>query len=747
MSKTVTVEKETQCNLPSPAPEIRKVRDSTYKIKDTIASVSTKAGVSVEKARVATQVVAEKLYDHRFELSVPTQSENPPPSKKPRKSEDFQEYKNVLPSPKTINKFKHKKALRQEIIAAKALYSKKETTTVTLHFDTTSRSRINGDWPALILNFKDDNPFECRMLNLRALPFGFEDREQIVCLVVETLTRLTVAGKKLNVTVNDLWCKIDAFMTDSVTKNLKVVEGVAKTLNFKHIPYHILCKSHTCERMDSDNLSSLSNIEGQIGLRELIIRREPCLKSFLRGRKCVVEAAMEALLKLVATEGDGKTISLGPLFDLKLEEAGVHKSLCLYKEKRFTRMGYQAGAILDCLPYFRQILDETPLNNLLVRNCRIYLENDFIIAGLKALANFTYKVTMPYLNCVEKSDQNYLVEMLPKLHRDLLNADMDTLCDYHVDWTHVNMENHTPTTDLDNHLMKQLCLDAAAGVFLQCNREYWTSSATTTEKRAKALHELTPEQRKNLPTNNLCCERYLGRFGYIAAQSAAQSNKNFKGKRIRDDLMTIQETDDQPRIDRAMISVIKELDEMEIVWTEQQKKKQREKLLDNLKKKKKSIEFVDIVLKKCKEHHGPVTSVQELKQLVQKKSPNLKSQLRLEIQYHRETHRLDAEVRSDLCKVNSLSVQDMIENLSAILSEDPEADESISFPCEDEIMAIIINARTVEEKSNSTENQTEKDDSLILQPNQPVAVVWDVRGKKNWYMGFFIDTNDDGTCR
>ena len=153
-------------------------------------------------------------------------------------------------------------------------------------------------------------------------------------------------------------------------------------------------------------------------------------------------------------------------------------------------MGYQAGAILDCLPYFQQILDETPLNNLLVRSCRIYLENDFIIAGLKALANFTYKVTMPYLNCVEKSDQNYLVEMLPKLHRDLLNADMDTLCDYHVDWTHVNMKNHIPTTDLDNHLMKQMCLDAAAGVFLQCNREYWTSSATTTEKRATALHEL-----------------------------------------------------------------------------------------------------------------------------------------------------------------------------------------------------------------------------------------------------------------
>ena len=80
---------------------------------------------------------------------------------------------------------------------------------------------------------------------------------------------------------------------------------------------------------------------------------------------------------------------------------------------------------------------------------------------------------------------------------------MDTLSDYHVEWTHVIMKKHVSMTDLDNHLMKEMNINAAAGVFLQCNREYWTSS-TTAEKRATAVHELTPEQRKNLSTNNLC---------------------------------------------------------------------------------------------------------------------------------------------------------------------------------------------------------------------------------------------------
>ena len=110
----------------------------------------------------------------------------------------------------------------------------------------------------------------------------------------------------------------------------------------------------------------------------------------------MVEAALEALLKLVAHEGDGNTISLADLFTLKLDEADIHKTFSLYKEKRFARLGYQAGAVHDCIPYFQQILNNTPLNNLLIRACRLYFENDFIIAGFKALANFTYNVTMPF---------------------------------------------------------------------------------------------------------------------------------------------------------------------------------------------------------------------------------------------------------------------------------------------------------------------------------------------------------------
>ena len=285
--ENIKVDKKTQVNIKNPTDPIRLVRNSTYEILDTISSVSTVAGVSVAKARKATREVCKRKYGDLYELEAPEE----PVRKKPRTAEDYQAYANVLPSETTVNKFKHKKAITQEIIAAKALYSKKETTKVTLHFDTTTRSRIDGDWPSLILNFKDDDPLECRMISLRPLFFAYEDREQIIKLVVQTLERLSVAASKLNVTASDLWEKIDAIMTDSVSKNLKIEEGVAEALQSTHIPYHLLCKSHTCERLDCDNLTTLGQIETQIGLRDLLLRREPLLKSFLRSKKSVVEAA------------------------------------------------------------------------------------------------------------------------------------------------------------------------------------------------------------------------------------------------------------------------------------------------------------------------------------------------------------------------------------------------------------------------------------------------------------------------
>jgi len=142
--------------------------------------------------------------------------------------------------------------------------------------------------------------------------------------------------------------------------------------------------------------------------------------------------------------------------------------LSLYKEKRFSKMGYTAGAIVECIPQFRAILEETSHTNMLTEACKLYLESEYIIAAMRALANFTHRVTMPYLNCIERSNQNELVKLLPKLCADLKEGKMDTMKPFHVPWTHVNMSLQEPASPFDHHLLKMMCEHAAKGVEMQC---------------------------------------------------------------------------------------------------------------------------------------------------------------------------------------------------------------------------------------------------------------------------------------
>ena len=129
-------------------------------MKDAIATVSYRCAVSIPKARIAFQTVCDKMYGHRYYLTSEEQEEFEPSvtlinneqrkSKKPRTADDYARYKNVLPSPRMVAEYKHNKALHQEIAAAKALENLEEGTKVTLHYDTTGRSRVDGEWPSLL---------------------------------------------------------------------------------------------------------------------------------------------------------------------------------------------------------------------------------------------------------------------------------------------------------------------------------------------------------------------------------------------------------------------------------------------------------------------------------------------------------------------------------------------------------------------------------------------------------------------
>ena len=173
-----------------------------------------KCNLSVEASRLAFKTACGSFYGHNYFLSkeeaINNQSDvrtsssissssssrrsrqsftlSEASKKVPHTVEDWGIYEFVLPSTRTLTDHKQYKAVQHENLAATALYLKPDNIKSTLHFDATSRSQIDGDWPALILVFSDK-----RRYSLRPLFFAFEDRQNIVRLIVETYKRLASA--------------------------------------------------------------------------------------------------------------------------------------------------------------------------------------------------------------------------------------------------------------------------------------------------------------------------------------------------------------------------------------------------------------------------------------------------------------------------------------------------------------------------------------------------------------------------
>ena len=126
---------------------------------------------------MAKQTVCREIYGDNYLLE---------PSihiKSPKTSEDFAHYKYVLPSAKICRTCKHDASLTKEQNAAEMILSKVPPTKVTVQFDSTQRSRIPGDWPAIILIFMKEGHAE--YVPLRPIYFAFEDRGQIVSFFIE----------------------------------------------------------------------------------------------------------------------------------------------------------------------------------------------------------------------------------------------------------------------------------------------------------------------------------------------------------------------------------------------------------------------------------------------------------------------------------------------------------------------------------------------------------------------------------
>ena len=76
---------------------------------------------------------------------------------------------------------------------------------------------------------------------------------------------------------------------------------------------------------------------------------------------------------------------------------------------------------------------------------------------------------LPLLYAVEICNQDELCDIFPNLYKDLLNCNLETLHAYHIVYQHIKVSE--PSSEIENEIIKNMCIEAAKTIEHQFGRE------------------------------------------------------------------------------------------------------------------------------------------------------------------------------------------------------------------------------------------------------------------------------------
>ena len=140
--------------------------------------------------------------------------------------------------------------------------------------------------------------------------------------------------------------------------------------------------------------------------------------------------------------------------------------------------------------------------------------------------------------------------------------------------------------------------------------------------------------------NNIPAERHLAAFGRRVPMANFR-NKKFKVKAIRKYMTLYQSTTFSNSTKNKNFQVVmKLLNDMEMVWADEQKELKKAKILEKLEKAKNVAKYTQKLLQICKSWRGPVTSVEELHQILKGNANQQEKIVQTELSFFRDTHTL-----------------------------------------------------------------------------------------------------------
>ena len=145
------------------------------------------------------------------------------------------------------------------------------------------------------------------------------------------------------------------------------------------------------------------------------------------------------------------------------------------------------------------------------------------------------------------------------------------------------------------------------------------------------------------------------------------------------------------------------------------------------------------LLRACKAWSGPVTSGEELRQCLSGRDDQ-QHVLRTEMSYYAHTHKAERIANRDLYRLNGISFQEMLENLTILLQNVDDCGSTATtanLPTNSDVLKALA-------KHNCETTFVPAVEDEFTKVNQMCAVLWQEDGGYQWYLGYVKEVSQNG---
>ena len=208
------------------------------------------------------------------------------------------------------------------------------------------------------------------------------------------------------------------------------------------------------------------------------------------------------------------------------------------------------------------------------------------------------------------------------------------------EWTSISSSFQLPPCRADSLaalLLRELKVEASVLLAQQRGREFgFGPGYDRGERRGTDLSAQPASTINKLPTNNIVCERKLSKVDRLADR---RGRGNTRGKFLRD-LVPLSGCHDVTRVLSSVRRLVKPLRQLEAEFESVQRRIRDDKLEVSLQRAAKADTVANTLVKRCKAHAGPFTTLEELENFVatqDRESKEFRLALRNEVYFKRKT--------------------------------------------------------------------------------------------------------------